>query len=100
LAFSSKKEDFNDVQEDLVEDKMKETPYVLPKIGRKYKNNQVTDKDANLENQSKKKHKKGGSNLESVIQKWFEQQEARQKELDRKKEEKKKNKNKRQNYFI
>jgi hypothetical protein len=69
---------------------MKETPYVLPKIGRKHKNNQVTDGDANLENQSKKKHKKGGSNLESVIQKWFEQQEARQKELDRKKEEREK----------
>ena len=87
-SFSLEKEDFNDAQEDSVEDEKKETP-VFPKIGRKHKNKQVVDDaDVDLENQSRKKSRKSGSNLERTIQKWLEQQEARQVELDRKREEK------------
>ena len=84
-------------QENPVEEKKIETPYVFPKIGRKHRSKQETEEsDVNLNDQFRKKPKKSGNNLENIMQKWVEQQEARQIELDRRREEKdKKNKNKR-----
>jgi len=88
-AFLSEKEDFIDVQEN-PEDKI-ETPYVPPKIGRKHKSKQENDvTDINLDDQCRKKPKKSVNNLENIIQKWVEQQETRQVELDRRREEKEK----------
>jgi len=72
-----------------VEEKKIETPYVFPKIGRKHKSKQETEElDVNLNDQSRKKPKKSGNNLENIMQKWVEQQEVRQIELDRRREEK------------
>ena len=82
-AFLSEKDD--GVQENFIKDKI-ETPYVLPKIGRKHKNKET--EETNLDVQFRKKSKKNGNNLENIIQKWVEQQEIRQIELDRRREEK------------
>lgn len=64
----------------------------LPKIGRNYANKRKNTKEKgteiDLDNQDKKKHNKNnGTNLENIIQKWLEQQETRQIELDKKREE-------------
>jgi hypothetical protein len=68
-----------------------ETPYVIPKIGRKHKNKRENDvADAKLDDQSKKKIKKHGNNIGDIFQNWIEQQEVRQIELDKKREEKEK----------
>ena len=76
-------------QENPVEEKKIEMPYVFPKIGRKHRSKQETEEsDVNLNDQSRKKPKKSGNNLENIMQKWVEQQEARQIELDRRREEK------------
>lgn len=88
---SRKKEDLN-VQESLTDKNQIETPCVIPKIGRKYKNKcEDNDADTDLDDQSRKKPKKhNGNNLGSIFQSWIEQQEIRQKELDKKREEKEK----------
>ncbi|GBB92632.1 hypothetical protein RclHR1_20360003 [Rhizophagus clarus] len=50
-----------------------ETPYVIPKIGRKHKNkHENNDANANLEDQNRKKSKKCGNNLENILQNWIE----------------------------
>ncbi|GES79379.1 hypothetical protein GLOIN_2v1817865 [Rhizophagus clarus] len=68
-----------------------ETPYMIPKIGRKHKNKHKNDDaNANLEDQNRKKSKKCGNNLGDILQNWIEQQEVRQIELDKKREEKEK----------
>lgn len=89
-ALLSEKEDSSDIQENFIEDKNTETPYILPKISRKHKNKQEPEGLDLLDVQSKKKSKKNGSNLENIIQKWVEQQEIRQIEFDRRREEKEK----------
>jgi len=67
---------------------------MLPKIGRKYTNKRENEEEEN--NQDKKKPKKVRNNLENTIQKWVEQQEIRQRELDKMREEnEKKNQEKR-----
>lgn len=90
-AILLREEDFDDVQENSVKNNKTESSYVLPKIGRKHKNKQENEEtEVNLDNQCKKKSKKNGNNVETIIQKWVEQQETRQIELDRRREEKEK----------
>jgi len=89
-SLSRKEEDLN-IQENLAEKNQMETPYVIPKIGRKHKNkHENDDADANLDDQSRKKSKKHGNNLGNILQNWIEQQEVRQIELDKRREEKEK----------
>ena len=85
--FSSRNEDDLNIQENL----QVETPYVIPKIGRKHKSKRENDDaNANLDDQSKKKPKKNGNNVGNILQNWIEQQEVRQIELDKRREEKEK----------
>ncbi|CAG8746898.1 3927_t:CDS:2, partial [Rhizophagus irregularis] len=76
FEFSSRNEKkLNFHQENLVEKKQTETPYVIPKIGRRHKNKcENDDTDINFDDQSKKKSKKHGNNLGNILQYWIEQQ--------------------------
>ncbi|GBC09696.1 hypothetical protein RclHR1_09050006 [Rhizophagus clarus] len=84
--FSLKKDD------DLIQENPQvETPYVIPKIGRKHKNKRKNnDANTNLEDQNRKKSKKCGNNLGDILQNWIEQQEVKQIKLDKKRKKKKK----------
>lgn len=92
FEFSSRNEKkLNFHQENLVEKKQTETPYVIPKIGRRHKNKcENDDTDINFDDQSKKKSKKHGNNLGNILQYWIEQQGVRQIELDKRRKEKEK----------
>ncbi|CAB5369829.1 unnamed protein product [Rhizophagus irregularis] len=92
FEFSSRNEKkLNFHQENLVEKKQTETPYVIPKIGRRHKNKcENDDTDINFDDQSKKKSKKHGNNLGNILQYWIEQQGVKQIELDKRRKEKEK----------
>jgi hypothetical protein len=88
----SKKGEPKEPNDDFGIDDEKEPSYEFPKIGRNFTNkrkntNKGNGTEIDLDNQDKKKHKNNGTNLENFIQKWLEQQEARQMESDKRREE-------------